>query len=238
MLKLSRFATLAAGLLVAAPLITGCGLIDPDIADFDLSLPEKEIVVDTSTWQLTEEPQMPAVDCTESAGVCSLGIAEFCGAEGICFGTCNEEQTCDVKVLVNLWHTFDLAREKPELQEIEGKPLVSITIDRIAYTVSENTMNVDTPEMTVYVAPGSVMSPGDPGAEAIGTLPPVPAGTTVEEQDVVLTPNGREILAEFMKRYSQPFNIIVGTDVDIHAGDAIPSGTLTAVVLVTAVAGI
>ncbi len=234
MFKSTRFAALAAGLT----LVAGCGLIDPDIADFDLSLPEKEIVVDTSTWQLTEEANRPAVDCTESAGICSLGISEFCGAEGICFGTCNEEKTCDVKVLVNLWHTFDLAREKPELQEIEGKPLVSISIDRIAYTVSENTMNVDTPELTVYVAPGSVMSPGDPGAEAIGTLPAIAAGVTVEEQDVVLTENGREILADFMKRYSQPFNIIVGTDVDIHAGDPIPRGTLTAVVIVTAVAGI
>ncbi len=234
MFQLSRFAALAVGLT----LVSGCGLIDPDIADFDLSLPEKEIVVDTSTWQLTDDATMPAIDCTESAGICSLGITELCGADGICFGTCNEAKTCDVKVLVNLWHSFDLAREKPELQEIEGQPLVSITVNSIAYKVTENTMNVATPEMTVYVAPEGVMSPGDPGAEAIGTLPPIPAGTTIEGQDVVLTENGRERLAAYMKSYSQPFNIIVGTDVDIQAGDEVPTGTLTAVVMVTAVAGI
>lgn len=234
MLKLARYAALAAGLTLFA----GCGLIDPDIADFDLSLPEKEIVVDTSTWQLTDDATVPAVDCSENPGVCSLGISELCGAEGICFGSCNEAQTCDVKVLVNLWHSFDLAREKPELQEIEGQPLVSVSINTIAYKVTENTLNVATPEMTVYVAPEGVMSPGDPGAEAIGTLPPVPPGTLIESQDVVLTDNGRELLAGYMKRYAQPFNIIVGTDVDLEAGDEVPTGTLTAVVMVTAVAGI
>ena len=229
-----RLAALALGI----SLVAGCGLIDSNIADFDLSLPEKEIVIDTSTWQLTDDASMPAIDCSDNPGVCSLGITELCGADGICFGSCNAEKTCDVKILVNLWHSFDLAKEKPELEEIEGKPLVSIHDQQHPYKVSENTMNVDTPEMTVYVAPEGVMSPGDPGAEAIGTLPPIPAGTLIEGQDVELTPNGRDILATYMKRYSQPFNIIVGTDVDIHAGDVVPTGTLTAVVMVTAVAGI
>jgi hypothetical protein len=223
---------------IAALFVAGCGLIDPDIADFDLSLPEKEIVVDTSQWQLTADATLPAVDCSQSAGVCSLGITELCGAEGVCFGSCNTDQVCDVTVLVNLWHPFDLAKEKPELEEIEGKPLVSISINKIAYKVTENTMNIDSPEMTVYAAPGGVMSPGDPQAQAIGTLPPVLAGTTIEEGDVVLTENGREILADYMKQYSVPFNVIVGTSVDISPGDQVPTGKLTAVVLVSAVAGI
>jgi hypothetical protein len=218
--------------------IAACGLIDPDIADFDLSLPEKDIVVDTGQWQLTTESSLPAVDCSQSAGVCSLGIAQVCGAEGVCFGTCNSDDACDVKVLVNLWHPFDLAKEKPELEEIEGKPLVSISIKQIAYRVSENTLNVDSPEMTVYVAPGNVMSPGDPQAQAIGTIAAVPAGTTIEEGDVVLTDGGREILAGFMKEYSVPFNVIIGADVDISPGDVVPTGKLTAVVLVSAVAGL
>lgn len=218
--------------------VLSCGLIDPDIADFDLSLPEKDIVVDTSQWQLTTDATMPAIDCTDSPGVCSAGITELCGAEGVCFGTCNEDKSCEVKVLVNLWHSFDLAKEKPELEEIEGKPLVSITIGKIGYKVTENTMNIDSPEMTVYVAPGNVMSQGDPQAQAIGTLPVIAAGTTVEEQEVILTENGKELLGEYMKQYSVPFNIIVGTDVDILPGDEIPTGKLTAVVLVTAVAGI
>lgn len=221
-----------------ASAFAGCGLIDPDIADFDLSLPEKPLVVDTSQWQLTTEAMMPAIDCSENPGVCSLGISEVCDADGICFGTCNAAETCDVKILVNLWHSFNLAKEKPELEEIEGKPLVSVEINQIAYKVTENTMNVDSPEMTVYVAPEAVMAPGDPQAQAIGTLPPILAGTIIEEQNVELTSNGREILAGYMKEYSVPFNVIVGTDVDVTAGDVVPTGKLTAVVMVSAIAGI
>ncbi len=216
----------------------GCGLIDPNIADFDLSLPEKEIVVDTSQWNLTEDAVMPAIDCSENAGVCSLGIGQLCGSEGICFGTCGPETTCDVKILVNLWQSFDLAKDKPELQEIEGKPLVSITIESIGYKVTENTLNVDSPEMTVYVAPANVMAPGDPQAAAIGTIPVVPAGMTSGVLDVQLTEDGRALLADYMKKYSVPFNLVVGTQVDISAGDPIPTGKLTAVVVVSAVAGI
>lgn len=222
----------------AAVAFVGCGLIDPDIADFDLSLPEKDIVVDTSQWQLTTESSLPAVDCSVQAGVCSAGIAQLCGAEGVCFGSCNADQVCDVTVLVNLWHPFDLAKEKPELEEIEGKPLVSISIKKIAYKVTENTMNIDSPEMTVFVGPAGVMSQGDPQAQAIGTIAVVPAGTTVEEGDVLLTEGGKEILAEFMKQYSVPFNVIIGTSVDISPGDTVPTGKLTAVVLVSAVAGL
>ena len=224
------FATLA---------FVGCGLIDPDIADFDLSLPEKDIVVDTAQWQLTTESMLPAVDCSQNAAICSAGITQFCGAgAAVCFGTCNADGACDVEVLVNLWHPFDLAKEKPELEKIEGQPLVSLSIKKIAYRVTENTLNVDSPEMTVYVAPANAMASGDAQAEAIGTIAVVPAGTTIDEQDVLLSDGGRDILAEYMKQYSVPFNIIIGASVDISPGDVVPTGKLTAVVLVTAVAGV
>lgn len=221
-----------------AATLAACGLIDTDIADFDLSLPQKDIVIDTGQWELTGEESMPSVDCSERAEACSLGIEELCGADGVCVGSCNADQTCDVKILVNLWHDFDLAKEKPELEEIEGQPLVSVEIKKIAYRVKENTLNVDTPEMTVYVAPAGVMSPDDPQAQAIGTLAPISAGMVSDEEEVTLTPNGRAILAGFMQQYSVPFNLIVGTEIDIHAGDLVPTGRLTTVVLVTAVAGI
>ena len=48
------------------------------------------------------------------------------------------------------------------------------------YEVTSNTLNVETPPMTVYVAPMSVMDPEDPMAKLIGTIDAVPAGTTVD----------------------------------------------------------
>ena len=139
---------------------------------------------------------------------------------------------------VSRFHTFDLASEKPELQEIEGKPLVSIRISRVAYEITENTLNVNTPRLTIYVGPQSAMDGADPQARAIGNIPPALAGTTVAEAEVEMTADGEDILADFMKDYSTPFNIIVGGDVSLAAGDPVPTGRLVAVVKAEATAGL
>lgn len=215
----------------------GCGLIDPDIASVDLSLPEKELVVDADRWQLASVETLPAVDCSSDSSVCTTGISDLCAAPDACSGTCGSEATCEVSISVSLWHGFDLAAEKPELQEIEGQPLVSIDVKRIAYKVTENTLNVATVPINVYAAPGSVMSASDPTAELIGTIPSVAPETLVEDDEVELTPDGRKILARFMKNYSVPFNILLGTDLTLKAGDIIPTGRMTAVVMASATAG-
>ena len=118
--------------------------------------------------------------------------------------------------------------------------MASLTVNTISYKILENTFNVDSPAMTVLVAPAGVTSPGDPQAEAIGTLPSIPAGTQTPQADadLVLTTDGRDILAGYMKAYSVPFNVIVSTSVELSAGDTVPTGDLTLRLLVTSVAGI
>ena len=112
--------------------------------------------------------------------------------------------------------------------------VASITIDRIYYTVSENTFNVASPELTVYVAPQGVMEPRSPDAAVIGTIAQIPAGETIDEADVELTPEGREQFRDYMKEYATPFNLIVATTVVIEAGDPIPTGRFVSVVRVDA----
>ena len=215
----------------------GCGLIDSNIADFDLSLPEKELSVDTADWMLADAEMVPSIDCSDTAGVCNAGVSQFCGNDGVCFGSC-DGSNCQAEVVVNLFRQFDLEAEKPELREIDGKPLVEITISRISYTVSENTMNLDSTPMIIYIGPQTAMASGHPQAEAIGTIPAVPTGTTLEETDVVLVENSEAIVSRYMRDYKTPFNIIVGTNVDLMAGDLLPQGKLVSVVKVQATAGL
>lgn len=214
----------------------GCGLIDSDVADIDLSLPERMVTVDTADWELTESGEVPAVDCSDMEEICATAMAEVCGAEDVCAGACGGD-TCQVNVAVALWQRFHLAVDKPELDTIEDQPLVSVTIDRVHYSIPENTFNVTSPPLTVYLAPDSVMSPDDPQAEEIGTIPPIEA-MTMPEGDLELTADGQNILSERMKDYQTPFNLIVGADVLIEAGDPVPSGRLVAVVRVDATAGL
>jgi hypothetical protein len=217
----------------------GCGLIDSNIADFDLSLPEKELTVDTADWMLTDESTVPAVDCGDMAGVCSTAVAQICSANELCFGTCDAEaETCRAEVLIELFQRFELASEKPELSEIDGKPLVDVSITRIGYTVTENTLNVDSPELAVYIGPQEAMSSGHPQAEQIGTIPVTPAGTTVESGQVELLPDAEATMEQYLRDYQTPFNVIAGSLVKLGAGDVVPQGRLVAVVQVEATAGL
>jgi hypothetical protein len=92
--------------------------------------------------------------------------------------------------------------------------------------------------MTVFVAPMSVMDPDDPMAKQVGTIPAVPAGTTVAQADLAFTPDGRQNLVDVMSTYKNPFNVIVGAKLWVKAGDPIPTGKLDAVVQIKAHAGL
>lgn len=218
--------------------LCGCGLIDTNITDVDLSLPEKQLTVDSAQWQLSAG-EMPPVPCADDAQACAAAVSDYCGAEELCLAMCNAEtETCELEVAVSLWHTFDLAAEKPELQEIDDQPLVSVEVGRVTYDVRENTLSADSPPLAVYLAPQGVMSPSDSQAKLVGTIPSVPAMTTVTDAELELTPAGRDVLAQYLADYDTPFNLIVGGGLAIGAGDAMPTGKLVAVVKATATAGL
>ena len=70
---------------------------------------------------------------------------------------------------------IDLVTEKPELKEINDRPVIKVTVDSVTYRTHEHTQRRDA-EIGVYVAPMSVMDPNDPMAKRIGRIPSIPAG--------------------------------------------------------------
>jgi hypothetical protein len=219
---------------VVAAMSGGCGLISSDVTNFDLTLPDKTFTVDTAQWMLTNADTYLSQSCASSPGVCAAAANQVCKSI-TCFGSCDAStQTCDAQVLVSLYQTVNLLVDKPELKQINDAPLVNVHIDAIQYVVTENTLNIDTPELQLYVAPATIMAPGDPQAAEIGTIAPIPAGTTPPLTDIVIGADGQTALAKFMGDYMNPFNIIVGTSLQLKQGSTIPTGRLTATVKVTA----
>jgi hypothetical protein len=152
---------------------------------------------------------------------------------------CNgETDTCQLQIVMQLWQTVDMSTDNPEINTVADEPVVSVTIDSIAYQVTSNTMNVETPAFTVYAAPSTIMSTGDPEARAIGTIPPVPPATLIPETDIAITAEGQSALESRMGDYMTPFNIIVGSEILVNDGDTVPQGRLTAIVRVRAHAGL
>ena len=71
----------------------------------------------------------------------------------------------------------NLGQEVQQLSGLTG--LVSISIKRISYQVTANTLDVDVPDVILYLAPSGVMDPNDPSAKKFGTLPAIPAMTSI-----------------------------------------------------------
>ena len=227
------------GFLVAAFALSGCGLIDSDVTNFDLTLPDKQFSVDASGWQVNQS-QADAflmTNCSGAPTVCMTAATNACPMN--CTGTCSSAtNTCELGLDVGLYKTIDLVTEKPELKEINDRAVIEVEIDAVTYAVTANTLNVETPEMKVYVAPMAIMDPDDPMAKHIGTIAPVPAGAMVAPRDMTFTTTGRADLIAIMSSYKNPFNIIVGSQIVIGSGDMVPTGRLDAVVQIKAHAGL
>jgi hypothetical protein len=225
-------------------LVSSCGLIDSDVTNFDLTLPDKAFSVDASGWQVNQTAADTFLDmsCTQTPqNVCMSAAMQACpmNCTGDCSPTTNK---CVLELNVSAYKGIDLVMEKPELNQINDKPVIKVAIDSVRYAVNANTLNVATPEMGVYVAPITVMDPKDPMAKQIGIIAPVPAGATVASRDMTYTAEGKQILIDTMSSYKNPFNVIVGTSADnpitVSKGSTVPSGKLDAVIQITAHAGL
>jgi hypothetical protein len=235
-----RYVRLGVGLLVGLSLAS-CGLISSDVTNFDLTLPDKKFTIDTGRWQV--DPMAANLylmtSCATSQTVCSSAVQLACPMG--CTGTCNAAKTCDLLLDVSLSQSVDLVMEKPELKSINDEPVIKVSIDSVTYEVTDNTLNVDTPTITVYVAPMSVVKvdPADPTIKAIGTIAPVPAGqVTSSPQPIMFTPTGKAELVNIMNTFKTPFNVLVGSSLVVTSGQPVPSGKLDAVVHIKGHAGL
>src|SRR5687768_16478131 len=155
-------------LCLGALIVSGCGLIDSDVSNFDLTLPDKAFSVDASGWNVNQQQayQFLMMSCASAPTICSTAAQQACPMN--CTGRCGTTSRCELEMHVSAYKGIDLVMEKPELQTINDKPVIKVTIDSIRYTVTANTLNVATPEMGVYVAPITVMDPKDPMAKQVG----------------------------------------------------------------------
>lgn len=225
-------------LLTMTPLaLCSCGIIDPNITRFDLSLPERMFTMDTDQWQLSSSGAVfPDLPCGQDPTVCELQVDNLCNSDQ-CTALC-VAGSCQMIVQVTLWRMVNLYEENPELKTINEQPLVDVEIDSVHYQVTENTLNIDTPALTLYMAPASVMDAADPTAREVGVIPPIAAGSPQGKADVMVSTAQEQALGDFMRDYQTPFNLIISADITVEAGDPIPMGRITADVGVDASAGI
>src|SRR5215470_12316918 len=87
--------TMALGVLSAGA--TGCGLISSDVTNFDLTLPDKKLTIDTAGWQVTDKVSWYLMQsCASAPDACNSAVQMACTAG--CSGACNAAKTCDLSL--------------------------------------------------------------------------------------------------------------------------------------------
>src|SRR5262245_55153462 len=136
-------------LVLAAALGGGCGLIDEDITDFRLSLPETAFEVNSEQMGIEGagmQGTIPVVDCPPAD----------CAAAGLCSGSsceasCGAGATCELTSRLSLYEEINIDMANPELQEINDTNGIRVTLDQVTFRVDVNTLNVEIPQLEVYV---------------------------------------------------------------------------------------
>jgi hypothetical protein len=223
---------------VAGLLFAGCSsLISPDVTDFDLTLPDKKFTIDAGSWNVgaSAADDFVTMRCAETPMLCEHAVQQACPIG--CSGACGAAGLCDLSLDINLKQPVNLVMEKPELKSINDEPVIKVTIDSVTYEVTKNSLNVDTPDISVSVAPGSVVAQSE--TTPIGTIAAVPAGqTTTAPRPLAFSTTGKAELVKIMSSFKTPFNVFIGAKIVVSAGQPVPSGLLEAVVHIKGHAGL
>ncbi|HVT08942.1 MAG TPA: hypothetical protein VHO67_15895 [Polyangia bacterium] len=213
---------------VLGVVLFGCSL---DITRITFDLPKQTYSFNTSMWvnlpPAAAGVSFPSIPCSSDAQCCMLAAAANldCNTTPL---TC-PAGTCEADVPESAYSPINLAMQVPQLATFPGHSLVKVSIASIKYVVSDNTLNVDLPEMQIYLAPDGVTDASDASAMLFGTIPPIPAGTDPAGA-VEKAPNADAVLQMYTSNVSQTFNVIAKTTVVIAAGTPVPNGQITVTV--------
>lgn len=234
----------AASLWIATA--SGCGLVDDDPSRVNLANIEKQFAIDSTAWNVNSAATATLLNqtCNPAAvpDSCSSAVTTLAACKSAaCTAFCSEEtSTCQLSLRVELWRSVNLSSEVPGLGTTASTATDSsldVVLDDVLYKVSDNALNVDTPPLSIYVAPSTVMGPSGEGALRIAEIPPVPATTDLSPRSVTFMAGGKEVLRRRLADYQVPFNVIIAADLLVDLATPIPVGRLNATVTLSGSAG-
>lgn len=222
-----RVAVAAAGLVAAAVVGGGCGLLDAldKFKGITFQLPSRMYTVTTEDprWRSPPPGGVPPVPC-------GGGLGDCCAPPISCsqFPLMCDEGKCALKFSYEEVSKVDLAKDAPELAAHKGDIFSTVTLKQIDLQI-DNGLNVALPTIELYVAPASVTSHTGNGAKRIGTIPRQPAAFKGTVQ-LPLDDAGQQAFSNFARDFQTPFNFIMSASVVIKSGEPTPMGKIVVVV--------
>jgi hypothetical protein len=213
------------------PGLVSCGLIDPNITKVTFDLPTRSYSFDASTLSLPAGSTVPVpcgtgqpvTDCCNPPAGLGLPMPDCSMTMLACETDTHGMDVCTAVVTITQSQSMNLGQEVPQLQGAVG--LGNLSINQISYTVMDNTLNIDLPPVTLYLAPSGITDPNDASAKKFGTVPAIAASTT-PSGTVMLEPDAAATFSSFTRTLSMPFNLIATTVVHVPSGSPVPSGKI------------
>ena len=219
-----RWRTSVQGLCVM-PFLLSCSLLQ-EATTFTLDTGWKDLAVDaTGLPDFGGAATLPNVPCTKAQDTCATGLsnAACTGGNWSCKTQCGESASCALAATVELGLPVDISAQVKN--QTSANVISKATLNEFVYNTLENTLNVDTPELELYVGPSSATRVGDPGVVFFARMPRLPAGTKRNEI-LKVDEAGKEALASFVRNYTQPFKILAKGSSLFNGGQALPKGRL------------
>lgn len=224
--------TYVLALVVALPLFSagGCGLLE-DATSFTVCTDPQQIVVDAAELGVTMPvASVPAISCA-SQDICAAASDQLaCGGQSYdCDIVCGSSGNCQIDGTAYHYAPVDLSKNSDFNSKVGSKALDKVSLERVEYQVTENTLNFDTPQLAVFVGPTTALKPSDAGVTAFANMPAVPAGTQ-PTGNLTPTSEGQAALSGYVQNYQTPFHILGSASMTFESGAALPAGRMTATI--------
>ncbi len=223
--------------------VAGCGLVNSNTLSYEYAFDPQQFMQKLGDDKSMTTVPMQSCDPAASTDQCSQLQAALPAGTPAHLACDAATRMCAATVDVVLPYPVDLSQAmSPVPSPVVQYGVDHVSVEKIAYWIMTNTVNVDVPPIDLYVASSAAKDQNDASAKLVGTVSKLPArsaactdsaDTDKSEPsngapvcDVKLTDAGQATLAAFVKDYKTPFQFIAHTKIVAHGGDPVPTGTI------------
>jgi hypothetical protein len=227
----------------ALAVVAGCGLVNSNTLSYQYSFDPQQFMQKLGDEKSMTTVPMQTCDPAAATDQCSQLQASLPSGTPAKLSCDATTRMCAAVVDVVLPYPIDLSQEMTPLPSpVVQYGIDHVTIEKIAYWIMTNTVNVDLPPIELYVAASAAKDQNDASAKLVGTVAKLPArsGACADAADgdkdepsngapvcdIKLDEAGQAVLAAFIKNYKTPFQFIAHTKIVAHGGDPVPVGTI------------
>jgi hypothetical protein len=134
---------------------------------------------------------------------------------------------CFVQANGRVAYVVDVFQDDGFTSKVAGHVVEFVRVADLAYVVSMNSLTFDVPKIDIYVGPAGITRETDPGVVAVGSTPPLPAGTQFGEGHLTVDDaSPARATIEDDIRNERPLTFLIVLSPQIEAGAAVPAGAI------------